>query len=85
MSDIRLGWTGDLQAFVPTASFLYDTSGFLANWLHDLSSEQPPECNGVVPLVVPNVLNTFTGGVPPAHAIWVGRLPSRWADIKKKH
>ena len=31
--DERLGWTGDLQVFAPTASFLYDCAGFLASWL----------------------------------------------------
>ena len=27
--DERLGWTGDIQVFAPTASFLYDVRGFL--------------------------------------------------------
>ena len=27
--DERLGWTGDLTVFVPTATFLYDTAGML--------------------------------------------------------
>ncbi|GGJ56029.1 glycoside hydrolase family 78 protein [Deinococcus roseus] len=52
--DERMGWTGDIQAFAPTASFLYDTRGFLSSWLRDLQAEQSPE--GVVPFVVPNVL-----------------------------
>ena len=38
--DERLGWTGDLQVFSPTASFLYDVSGFLQSWLKDLAVEQ---------------------------------------------
>ena len=75
-ADQRLGWTGDLQAFAPTASFLYDTTGFLANWLHDLSVEQLKDSNGIVPLVVPNVLNTFTKGDPPAQAVWVSAANS---------
>ena len=74
-ADIRLGWTGDLQAFAPTASFLYDTSGFLANWLHDLSEEQLKDSDGVVPLVVPDTLSAFGGG-PIAQAVWV-RTDSR--------
>jgi len=76
-ADSRLGWTGDLQAFAPTASFLYDTTGFLANWLHDLSAEQLKDANGIVPLVVPNVLNTFTKGDPPAQAVWVSAVSSK--------
>jgi len=53
--DERLGWTGDIQVFAPTASFLYDCAGFLAGWLEDLDLEQK-HSNGVVPFIVPNVL-----------------------------
>ncbi|ORY31053.1 bacterial alpha-L-rhamnosidase-domain-containing protein [Naematelia encephala] len=67
--DERLGWTGDLQAFAPTASFLYDTSGFLANWLHDLSEEQLKDNQGVVPLVVPNALKR-SEEKPLPQAVW---------------
>jgi alpha-L-rhamnosidase len=52
--DERLGWTGDIQAFAPTATFLFDTTGFLASWLADLAAEQLPD--GSVPIVVPNIL-----------------------------
>ena len=31
--DERLGWTGDIQVFAPTACFLYDSAGFLQSWL----------------------------------------------------
>jgi alpha-L-rhamnosidase len=51
--DERLGWTGDLQVFAPTAAYLYDCSGFLASWLKDLAADQTPE--GTVPLFVPRV------------------------------
>ena len=53
--DERLGWTGDIQVFAPTASFLYDVRGFLASWLADLELEQQ-HADGVVPFVVPSVL-----------------------------
>jgi alpha-L-rhamnosidase len=53
--DERLGWTGDIQVFAPTASFLYDVRGFLDSWLVDLTVEQR-RYGGVVPFVVPNVL-----------------------------
>ena len=52
--DERLGWTGDILAFAPTACFLYDCAGFLTSWLRDLAAEQTAE--GVVPFVVPNIL-----------------------------
>ena len=55
--DERLGWTGDIQVFAPTACFLYDAAGFLTSWLADLDAEQKA-AGGIVPFVVPNVLPT---------------------------
>ncbi|MFI6298958.1 family 78 glycoside hydrolase catalytic domain [Nonomuraea sp. NPDC050790] len=52
--DERLGWTGDLQVFAPTAAFLHDCAGMLTSWLADLAAEQAD--GGAVPVVVPNVL-----------------------------
>lgn len=63
--DERLGWTGDIQVFAPTATFLYDCAGFLASWLRDLAHEQA-RADGVVPLVVPSALPAFAGGGPTA-------------------
>lgn len=60
--DERLGWTGDLQVFSPTASFLYDCEGFLDGWLRDLAFEQT-RAGGVVPLVVPEVLPGLAGAM----------------------
>ncbi|QQM38205.1 alpha-L-rhamnosidase [Streptomyces liliifuscus] len=51
--DERLGWTGDIQVFSPSASYLYDSAGFLSSWLADLAAEQGAD--GVVPFVVPKV------------------------------
>ncbi|SHN43127.1 glycoside hydrolase family 78 protein [Cryptosporangium aurantiacum] len=51
--DERLGWTGDLQVFAPTASFLYDTAGMLRSWLADLAAEQLRDHGGIVPNFVP--------------------------------
>ena len=53
--DERLGWTGDLQVFSPTASFLFDVSGFLESWLADVAAEQK-KLGGIVPPVVPNTM-----------------------------
>lgn len=52
--DERLGWTGDIQVFAPTANYLFDTSGFLAGWLRDLAAETFAH-GGTVPEVVPYV------------------------------
>jgi alpha-L-rhamnosidase len=62
--DERLGWTGDIQVFAPTASFLFDSAGFLSSWLADLAAEQRPD--GSVPFVVPDVIDT----AEPAAAAW---------------
>jgi alpha-L-rhamnosidase len=52
--DERMGWTGDIQVFAPTASFLYDCNAFLTSWLADLALEQNDR-DGIVPFVVPDV------------------------------
>ena len=52
--DERLGWTGDAQAFAPTASTLFDSQAFWASWLRDLALEQDDTLG--VPSVVPNVV-----------------------------
>ncbi|MFD5190842.1 family 78 glycoside hydrolase catalytic domain [Streptomyces sp. NPDC058357] len=52
--DERLGWTGDIQVFGPTAMFLGDTAGLLSSWLRDLAADQHED--GTVPFVVPDVL-----------------------------
>jgi len=53
--DERLGWTGDIAVFAPTAAYLFDTSEFLSDWLRDVRCEQADQ-DGVVPWVVPDVL-----------------------------
>lgn len=50
--DERLGWTGDINAFAPTAVFLYDVRRVLSSWLEDLAAEQNEK--GYVPYVVPD-------------------------------
>ncbi|KAH8593730.1 bacterial alpha-L-rhamnosidase [Bisporella sp. PMI_857] len=69
----RLGWTGDIQAFGPTATYLYRTVGFLKGWLKDLSSEQHENGGAVPPLVVPDVLYNiprFQSRAKKAQAVW---------------
>ncbi|WWC90341.1 uncharacterized protein L201_005274 [Kwoniella dendrophila CBS 6074] len=68
--DERLGWTGDLQVFGPTANYLFDTSGFLQGWLKDVYAEQI-YWKGVPPTVVPFVPpNKFNDPWPKPHAVW---------------
>lgn len=53
--DERLGWTGDIAVFAPTAAYLYDVKGFLQDWLLDLAAEQKAQ-DGLVPITVPDAL-----------------------------
>jgi alpha-L-rhamnosidase len=39
----RAGWTGDWQAYLPTAAFLYDVAGFSTKWLRDVAADQWPD------------------------------------------
>jgi alpha-L-rhamnosidase len=41
--DERLGWTGDAQAFIGTASCLYDVQAFMTKWMVDLEDSQRPD------------------------------------------
>jgi alpha-L-rhamnosidase len=55
--DERLGWTGDIQVFAPTGTFLYNCAGILTSWLRDLSAEQLAAEDQMPPLVVPDILD----------------------------
>ena len=71
--DERLGWTGDLTVFAPSAAFLFDVRPFLTQWLVDVALEQA-HADGRVPLVAPDCLKLEPPpeGLPPmdASAIW---------------
>ncbi|WP_129336456.1 glycoside hydrolase family 78 protein [Cellulomonas endophytica] len=69
--DERLGWTGDLQVFAPTATFLYDCLGLLRGWLKDVAAEQLED--GTVPWYVP---------VIPGDDPWTPVRPGAvWGDV----
>ncbi|WP_405668077.1 glycoside hydrolase family 78 protein [Streptomyces sp. NBC_01166] len=53
--DERLGWTGDVQVFAPTASFLYDVGDFLRSWLRDLAADQSTDPDGIPPVFSPDI------------------------------
>ncbi len=52
--DERFGWTGDAQAFAPTAATLFDSQAFWGSWLRDLALDQDDVLG--VPAVVPDVV-----------------------------
>lgn len=69
--DERVGWTGDIQVFGPTAATLFDVSGMLSGWLRDVAIEQLPD--GTVPWYVP---------VIPAVDKWTPLRPgAAWGDV----
>ena len=69
--DERLGWTGDVQVFAPTALFLYDCAALLDSWLVDVGLEQLSE--GTVPWYVP---------VIPGPPLWTPIRPGAgWGDV----
>ena len=69
--DERLGWTGDIQIFAPTAAFLYDCHGMLGSWLRDVAVEQHDD--GTVPWYVPEI---------PGGEQWTPARPGAgWGDV----
>jgi len=60
--DERLGWTGDAQAFGPTAMFNYDCHAFFKSWLGSMRDDQFKD--GRIPHVIPNVLGNGQGDSP---------------------
>lgn len=69
----RLGWTGDIAVFAPSAAFLFDVGPFLSDWLVDLALEQSGQ-DGMVPFVVPDILKLQPAPAdfpnPDSTAIW---------------
>ncbi len=71
--DERLGWTGDIAVFAPSAAYLFDVEAFLREWLANLSVEQRA-ADGMVGFVVPDVLKYIDRPshfpTPESTAIW---------------
>lgn len=51
--DERLGWMGDAQVFLRTASYNMDVAAFFTKWMNDVSDAQTPE--GIFPDVAPRI------------------------------
>lgn len=51
--DERLGWTGDAQVFVRTATFNMEIQPFFEKWMADMRDAQQP--NGQVPVIIPRL------------------------------
>ncbi|RAJ68677.1 alpha-L-rhamnosidase [Streptomyces sp. Amel2xB2] len=61
--DERLGWSGDINVFAPTAAYTMESARFLTKWLQDLRDGQDEE--GAYPDVAP-----FLGSVGRGVAGW---------------
>ncbi|KAG2002880.1 hypothetical protein GB937_009416 [Aspergillus fischeri] len=71
--DERLGWSGDLALFAPTAVLIYDCFSFLKNWLIDVEYDQGV-LGGVPAMVTPNAT------LPDP--VWCRRVPCAiWHDV----
>ncbi len=74
--DERLGWTGDINVFAPTASYLRDTRSFLQKWTQDLRDSA--YANGNLPGIAPSVptidlgagLGWSDSGITVPYAAW---------------
>ncbi len=58
--DERLGWTGDAQVYVRTATLSTDVEAFFTKWLVDLDDAQ--RADGQFPRVAPSVVTEPDGG-----------------------
>ena len=77
--DERLGWTGDIAAFTPSAAFLFDVEAFLRDWLADLAAEQQA-ADGMVAFVIPDVLKYVTKDDPEASSFPEPDSTAVWSD-----
>ncbi|MCI6786551.1 MAG: glycoside hydrolase family 78 protein [Oscillospiraceae bacterium] len=68
--DERMGWTGDINVFAPTALYNFELSRFLEKWLRDVKAEQLP--TGGLPNTVPVQGYAFPATMPEMAVDWWG-------------
>ena len=66
--DERMGWTGDIAVFSPTACYNFDMSRFLNKWMLDVEAEQFP--GGGIPNTVPRQGYGFPATMPDMAVDW---------------
>ena len=66
--DERMGWTGDIAVFSPTACWNFDLERFLGKWLRDVRAEQKP--TGGLPNTVPAQGFGFPETMPTMAVDW---------------
>jgi len=70
--DERMGWTGDIALFSPTATYNFNITRFLEKWLKDVKAEQNK--GGGIPVTVPLVR------VPFQWEIMIPMAIDHWGD-----
>ncbi len=78
--DERLGWTGDAQVFMRTATYNMDVAPFFTKWLVDLSDGQDEK--GRFPDVAPNVLPGAAAGWGDAGVICPYNMYLVYGDLR---
>lgn len=68
--DERMGWTGDIAVFAPTACFNFGMTRFLEKWLADVKDEQLK--TGGIPNTVPVQGYGFPATMPVMAVAWWG-------------
>ncbi|MDO5100228.1 MAG: family 78 glycoside hydrolase catalytic domain [Eubacteriales bacterium] len=70
--DERMGWTGDIAVFAPTAVYNLNISRFIEKWLLDVKAEQ--KRGGGIPMVVPQSI------VPWQWELMITMAVDHWGD-----
>lgn len=70
--DERMGWTGDIAIFAPTATYNFNMTRFIEKWLKDVKAEQNK--GGGIPVTVPLVR------VPFQWEIMIPMAVDHWGD-----
>ncbi|AKJ65427.1 alpha-L-rhamnosidase [Kiritimatiella glycovorans] len=92
--DERLGWTGDAQIFMKTATYLSDVRAFYEKWLQDLHDAQ--RADGAYPDVAPDLERLGHGraawgdaGIICPYMLWRTygelRFAERWWDAMNRY
>ena len=80
--DERLGWTGDAQIFIRTATYLFDTERFFRKWLRDMAADQHPDggIGQVIPDVIPDGFSSAAWGDAATICPW--QVYQTYGDLK---
>ncbi len=82
--DERMGWTGDIAVFAPTACFNFDMGRFFHKWMLDVRAEQ--FSGGGIPNTVPRCGYGFPTTMPDMAVDWWGDacVLVPWAEYRAR-